>query len=237
MGKAAEMSNDPLADARDLVTVRYPHARWALLSGSVTTVHRTPGSDLDIVVLLPDGDPEAPHRDSLRFRQWPVELFVHDEQTLAHYLAKDLHSRRPVLHRMVAAGIPLVGDPSSWQASCAAVLNGGPSPLTAAERRAARYALTDVLDDLKHSADVGERAVIAVTVWVAAAHLALGSAGHWSGNGKWLLRELRDLDADLADRWIAAHGDEAATASFARDVLDAAGGPLFAGYRVIGERP
>jgi hypothetical protein len=58
---------------------------------------------------------------------------------------------------------------------------------------------------------------------------------HWTGNGKWLLRELRDLDAGLADRWLAAHGDTTAIASFAGEILDRACGPLFAGYRVTGE--
>ena len=74
---------DPVIDARELVLELFPGARWALLTGSVLTEHRTGGSDLDIVVVLPDGDPLAPHRSSRHHRGWPVELFVHDEATLA----------------------------------------------------------------------------------------------------------------------------------------------------------
>jgi hypothetical protein len=84
------MHDDPLAEARELVAQLFPHARWAVLTGSVLTAHRTPGSDLDLVVVLPDDDPAAPHRDSRYWRGWPVELFVHDAATLAHYLGNDL---------------------------------------------------------------------------------------------------------------------------------------------------
>ena len=230
------MSRDPLADARDLVTELFPQSRWALLTGSITTSQRTAGSDLDIVVLLPDGDQQAPHRDSRRYRGWPVELFVHDEQSLADYLTKDLPTRRPVLHRMLATGVPLLGDPRRWQTQCAAVLAAGPAPLTDDEREYARYLLTDLLDDLIHATDPGERTVIATTAWTAIAQQALTLANHWTGTSKWLLRELRDLDGHLADRWLTAHGNATAIELLLREVLDQYGGPLFDGYHVVGER-
>lgn len=231
------MAHDPEVDARALVDELFPDACWALLTGSVITAHRTPGSDLDIVVVLLTGDPRSPYRDARRFRGWPVELFVHDEETVRHYLAMELAVRKPHLHRMIACGIGLTGDPSRWQAHCEGVLAAGPVPLTPAERSGARYALTDLLDDLAHAADPGERTVIAATVWMTAAQQALAFADRWAGSGKWLLRELRDLDGGLADRWLAAHGDPAAIGTVAREVLDRMGGALFEGYRVAGVRP
>ena len=231
------MDQDPVADARALVEELFPQALWAVLTGSVLTVHRTPGSDLDIVVLLPTGDSQAPHRDSRHFRGWPVELFVHDEQTLAHYLAKELPLRKPHLHRMVARGATLVGDPRRWQAECDGVLAKGPTPLTDSERDYARYGLTDLLDDLVHAVDPGERTVIAATAWTVAAQDALAFADRWAGNGKWLLRELRDLDPELAQRWLAASGDAEAIETIVNEVLTRMGGPLFDGFRAVGERP
>jgi hypothetical protein len=231
------MTKNPVTDARALVAELFPHALWALLTGSVITAARTAGSDLDIVVLLPEGDPRAPHRDSRRFRGWPVELFVHDEPTLAHYLAKELGARKPSLHRMLGTGVTLVGDPGHWQETCAKVLAGGPPPLTPAEHERARYELTDVLDDLLHANDPGERVVIADCAWRAAGDHTLSFAGRWSGSGKWLLRELREHDPVNAARWLAAHGDPEAIAAYVRDLLDRNGGPLFEGYRVPGERP
>lgn len=227
------MDRDPVADAADLVAEKFPQARWALVTGSVVSARRTPGSDLDIVVLLPDGDPQAPHRDSLHFRGWPVELFVHDEESLAHYLAKELPGRRPSLHQMVALGVPVKGKPEERQAACARVLAEGPGPLAPAERDHVRYMLTDLVDDYQH-ASADEKPVLAAVLWLQAGSAALNLADHWVGTGKWLLRELRDLDEALAERWLAARGDPA---DFARMVLDQAGGPLFEGYKIIGERP
>jgi len=238
------MDRDPLDDARALARERYPQAVWAVLAGSVLTAHRTAGSDLDIVVVLPLGDPLAPRRESLVFRGWPVELFVHDDETLDWWLAKERLQRKPTLHRMVC-GTPVVGDPADRREACRALLDAGPEPMAPAQLEAARYGLTDLLDDLEHATDPGERLVIAATLWTNAAHGALVAANHWDGTGKWLLRELRgleeNLDGDggqgLADRWLAAHRDPAAIEAFAREVLDRLGGPLFDGYAAAAPRP
>jgi hypothetical protein len=129
------MNKNPVIDARDLVAELFPQARWAILTGSVFTPARTAGSDLDILVLLPDGDPRAPRRDSRRYRGWPVELFVHDERSLGHQLAKELGARKPYLHRMVGTGIALVGDPGAWREPCAEVVAGGSPSLTRGRAR------------------------------------------------------------------------------------------------------
>jgi hypothetical protein len=235
------MSKDPLIDARDVVTELFPHARWILLAGSVLTPRRTAGSDLDIVVMLPDGDPRVPYRESRYFRGWPVELFVHDAPSLARWLAKDLSVRKPHTRRMIATGVFLAGEGDQHAArlrvECARELTAGPPRLSGTERDRARYGLTDRLDDLVHADDAAERRVVAAIAWVEAAQLMLAVAGHWAGSGKWLLRELRDLDPGLAEQWLAALADPDRTAAFVREVLDRAGGPLFAGFRIDGEHP
>jgi hypothetical protein len=220
------MSDDPVRDARDLVAERFPGAVWAMLTGSVLTSARTAGSDLDIVVLRAE---EPGGRESLRFRGWPVELFVHTPDRLAAFLANELAARKPSTHRMLARGVPLVGDPGDLPARCAQVLADGPPPLTPAERDRQRYLLTDLLDDLRHVTDPGERVVLTATLWTETARAALGFAGWWVSGGKWLLRELRETDPGFADRWLAARDDPAPLAA---EVLDRAGGPLFDGYRV-----
>ncbi|HEY2793344.1 MAG TPA: nucleotidyltransferase domain-containing protein [Micromonosporaceae bacterium] len=228
------MNADPIAAARGLVADLYPDARWALLAGSVLTAARTSGSDLDIVILLPDAHPRTPCRESHRYDGWPAELLVHDDATLRTYLSRD--GRRPTLHRMVATGMPLLGDPSRWQREAAAELAAGPAELDPEERDRLRYHLTDLLDDLIHARDAGEGTVITAATWTLCAEFALAMHNHWTGTGKWLLRELRDLDADLADRWLAAAGDQGAVATLAEDLLAAHGGPLFAGYHATGRR-
>jgi hypothetical protein len=215
---------DPLDAARELVAARYPGAAWALLTGSVLTAHRTAGSDLDIVVVRAAG----PGRESLHFRGWPVEVFVHTPPRLAEILARERAARKPSTHRMLATGVPLTGDPGDLPAQCAAVLAAGPPPLTPAERDKLRYGLTDLLDDHRHATDPGERTVLTGALWFEAARAELASAGRWLSTGKWLLRELREHDPAFATRWLSARDEPAGLAT---DVLERAGGPLFAGYR------
>ncbi len=92
---------------------------------------------------------------------------------------------------MIATGVLLTGGcphAAQVQARCAAVLAVGPAPVTEEERAAARYGLTDLLDDLTHAQDPGERTVIVATAWTTAAQQALTLGGHRVGSGKWLLR-------------------------------------------------
>lgn len=216
---------DPLTAATDLVADRFPRVRWAMLTGSALGPYRTPGSDLDIVVLQED---EPGYRECLHFHGWPVELFVHTPGQLDGYLARELAARKPTTHRMLAQGVLLAGDPGDLPARCARVLAAGPPPMTEAERDRVRYGLTDLIDDLTHAVEPGERLVVAAVVWVETARAALSFAGRWISSGKWLLRELRDLDPALAHDWLAARDDPI---PFAEQVLSHAGGPLFDGYR------
>jgi hypothetical protein len=216
---------DPLATASDLVADRFPSATWAILTGSVLGAHRTAGSDLDIVVLQEDG---PGYRESLYFQGWPVELFVHTPDRLAGFLAKELAARKPNTHRMLAHGVPLLGDPGDLPARCARVLAQGPPPLTDAERDRLRYTVTGLLDDYICAVDPGERTVIASALWMEVARAALAFAGRWISGGKWLLRELREFDPGFAARWLAGRDDPA---QLATQVLANVGGPLFDGYR------
>jgi hypothetical protein len=223
---------DPVADARALVAERFPAARWALLGGGVLGPHRTATSDLDIVVMV-DGPP-APYRESLRWRCWPVELFVNDEASLRWYFDADRKARRPSLARMCATSTVLVdpdGTAAAVREQAAAWVAAGPGPLPPAELAYLRYGLADLLDDLAGASDPGERAFICWGTACAAAELVLALGDHWAGKTKWLLRELRAADPDFAARLVAALPDPAAVAALATEAQQRAGGRLWEGYR------
>ncbi|MFC6509842.1 NUDIX domain-containing protein [Promicromonospora citrea] len=223
---------DPVADATDLIADRYPDARWALLAGSVLDPGaRTPGSDLDIVVCVPDG--AVGHRDAVRWRGWPVELFVNTEAGHRWFIANETARRKPTLARMIATGVPVAGSGdlvAALQAECRALVEAGPGPASEATLEDARYGVTDLLDDLAYARDLGEADVVRSVLWERVGHLALAAAGRWDGGGKWLLRELRAWDPGFAGRWLAARYDDQAMIDVARATLDAAGGPFFEGY-------
>lgn len=105
-----------------------------------------------------------------------------------------------------------------------------------AEKDRLRYVLSDLADELTHVPDPAERIAVTGTGWVLAGDAALRLGGHWTGTGKWLLRELRDMDPALAGAWVAAAGSDRRLLAFVRTVLDRAGGPLFDGYVVRAER-
>lgn len=197
---------------------------------------RTSTSDLDIVVVI-DGPP-APYRESLRWRGWPVELFVQQASTIAAWFAKDVDRRRPTLARICTDGAVLIdvdGAAGLVRGGAQAVLEAGPPAVEQAELDRRRYGLTDLLDDLAGSTDPGETMLIRWNVFVETAELALLLAGAWLGSGKWLLRELRAADPALAERLVTAHDQSVQLAELADLVLARGGGRLWAGYRQQGK--
>jgi predicted nucleotidyltransferase len=221
--------------ARELVLELYPEARAAWLGGSVARGDATPTSDLDITVLH-DGPSK---RRSLEYGGWPVELFVHNEKSLRYFADKDQARRQPTMMRLVGESVVLVdadGSGARLQQEFVAEVAAGPKPLSADELSLLRYTITDLLEDLAGA--VGDvRLAVASVLWQEAARLLLTGAGHWSGTGKGLLREVTTYDV--------AHGTDHATALLdgvrALDdrlvlavdrVLAEHGGRLFAGFEL-----
>lgn len=230
---------EPVEAARSFVTGLFPDARAAFVGGSVLTAHRTPTSDLDVVVLL-DGPP-APYRETLEHRGWVVEVFAHTRDSLDHFWRQDAEDRKCSLLRMCGESVVLAdrdGVAEEVQRTARALLAAGPPQPTGAQLESWRYGLTDLLDDMAGCEEETELAFLAGGVLEAAASLALVAAGRWGGAGKALARELRAADPDLAERLLDGHrhvvvyGDTAVLHRAAVDVLARVGGPLLVGYRV-----
>jgi len=227
---------DPIEAARAVVDEHHPEARAAFLGGSVVTGRRTATSDLDVVVLL-HGAP-APYRASLRYSDWPVEMFVHTEGTWHAYAERELRRRRSPLLWMCAHGV-LLFDTDGLGARIAAqarkLTAAGPPAAPAEEIDDRRYALTDLLDDLAGSNDPSERLFIATELVRRTGELALALAGSWNGTGKWLARCLEKAAPGLSTRLrngvneVLAGRVEPLTA-VVEEVLGQAGGRLWVGY-------
>jgi hypothetical protein len=234
----------PIETARALVAERFPDVIAAFLGETVLTARRTATSDLDIVVLVA-GEP-APFRETLEYRSWLVELFVHTPASFAHYSAKEIAARRSPLLHMCGRGTLLAdidGTATRIQQDARARLDAGPAPVSQAELEDRRYGLSGLLDDLDGVRDPDELVFIATRLLPAATELVLLTHRSWLGTGKWLVRQLRQTDAALSQRLLSAY--RVAVSSNRREplrqvvqeILDGVGGRLMAGYHRQGEAP
>ncbi|WP_063734825.1 nucleotidyltransferase domain-containing protein [Streptomyces sp. RTd22] len=230
---------DPIAQARRLVTSRFPDALGAILGGSAAQSRATPASDLDVAVLLPDSD--TSRREVVRHEGRLAELFLHTPADLPEIFEGDRARRRGTVLFIYDQGLPLMdphGHLAHARARARAALAAGPPPLTSAERERGRYLLTCFMDDLLDTppADRYEQLSLADAVLREAAHLLTDHHTAWTGIGKWLPRRLLGADpargGALLDghRTVAEDGDPAPLAAAAEQVLALLGGPLREGY-------
>lgn len=228
---------DFTALARRVVDEGFPSVRAAILAGSVAQGRANDFSDIDIVVVL-DGPP-APYRETLRVDGWPVELFVHTDESVAYWFDVERAQGRCTLAHMLATGVGLAGpNIGAVQELARAQLAEGPPAWTPDAIEYRRYLLSDALDDLAGAREDNERDAVAGYVLVSAAELRLGSARHWQGTGKWLYRRLSECDEELADRLYSGHrllvagGDPSGFVGAVDDVLAPLGGRLIEGFAV-----
>lgn len=191
---------DPKETIEDLRRLRFPEAVAVFLAGSVMRGQGTETSDLDVVVLYPSL-PSA-HRESLVHQGWPVELFVHDPETLAYFFAADRQRGVPSLPAMVAEGFEMPGPTETsryWKGEAQRLLDSGPPPWPQAELDAARYAITDVCDDLSSPRTSQHGMASACRLYEMLANFALRAHGRWSATGKSIPGQLERLEAGLAE--------------------------------------
>ena len=130
-------------NACDTVHWRLPHVRGGF-------DHEGEGndfSDIDLVVVY--SELARAWQESFVF---PVEALVHDAETLAYFVEKDIESHTPVIVHMLARGV-IVGDTSgpanAMQQRAQNILDKGPKPLAGVQFNTKRYFLSDLADDLR----------------------------------------------------------------------------------------
>lgn len=235
---------EPLPAARALAADAFPDALAVFLGGTVLSERRTPTSDLDMLLIVPG--PPAPYRETIRYGDWLVELFVHTEASLRLYFAKDRDRRHPTMPSIAAHGVVIsdrAGIAGAIVSEATALLEAGPAELTGREREDQRYGLSGLIDDLVGAIDRDELVFIANDVLAAATGLYLLDQQRWPGTGKWLGRRLGEEAPALLARLLAAHrsvicaGDIEPLRAAAMEILDNAGGWLQDGYLRYGEVP
>jgi len=221
--------------ADDIVRERFRDAVGAWMCGSVATGQVSPTSDLDLVVVVRDA---TPSRETFRWTDMLVEQFVHTEQSLPDWYARDASEYRCTLANMVATGVPLIESSAAadLQSTAQAHVQQGPPPCDQAEIDAQRYHLSSAVDDLVGTDDRDELVFIAAGAVEQVSQLELAICGSWTGRGKWLHRWLTVAAPTTAAPLVAAmqvvSQDRQPLVKIAREVLDRAGGWLQEGYRL-----
>jgi hypothetical protein len=234
-GVAAARLERALTVAQLVTATRFARAACTFVCGSIIRGQGTPASDLDLVVVFKRLD--RSWREAFVEGGFPIEAFVHDPETLAWFMEKDRESGYPITAHMVSTGrfIGDAGFAAEVRKQADALLAKGPR-ITGARLNELRYAVTDLLEDLRDDRSLAEKRAIAIALYQPLADLMLLGRGAWSGKGKWIPRLLETLSPDLAGRFDCAF-HEALTGSaqpligFGEVELAAHGGPFFIGDR------
>lgn len=190
--------------ARLIVESRYPDCDAALLAGSFVRGQATATSDLDLIIFR-ESIP-ASYRESFTFDEYPVEAFVHSSTTIRDFFRQDRERGRPSMQRMVAEGLVLRDHDllKPLKEYAESELLAGPPVLSPAETDRARYFLTDLLDDFIGVTERSEGLGIAARLLEQATDFRLRTSGHWTGQGKWLIRSLETIHPVEAGRLVEA---------------------------------
>lgn len=232
--------NKVIETAKSIQEQRYPSAAAVFAAGSYMRGDATAYSDIDLVVVF-DRLPNA-YRESYRVDGFPVEAFVHDPDTLRYFIHRvDCASGVPSLPQMIVEGME-IPDPTKLSQSlkdfARRVLDAGPPNLTEEEVNTRRYAITDLVDDLREPRTIDEMIAAGTRLYVALADFQLRFHGNWSGHGKSIPRVLKRYEPEFCARFNAAFRclfqsfDPKPVVEIAGEVLEPAGGFLFEGYRL-----
>lgn len=209
-----------------------------MLAGSMVRGDATAYSDLDLIVVFERVD--RAKRQSFVFEGWPVEAFIHDPQTLEYFFREvDRPSGVPSLPNMVSEGIELpriTKFGSRMKDLASRVLAEGPIIWGQQERENSRYAISDMVEDIREPRNRAELRIVVSNLYSAIADHFLRSQNQWSAKGKSIPRRLMSVDPEFHNRFADAFetaftsNDVTAVFRLCEDVLEPDGGFLFDGY-------
>jgi predicted nucleotidyltransferase len=224
--------------AKSLLKDKFPEADCAFLSGSIMRGEGLKHSDLDIVVLY-QKIPNA-YRESILYHDTPIELFVHDPETIHWFIDDEKKNGLDILAHMITTGI-IVPKPTALSEQIInysnSILKLGPDPITNEDLAKLRYYITDMIDDLRDDRPQEEKIAIAVRFYPLLAEAALRGSGQCHAYGKWIPRKLKMLDVPRAERFNSAfqslfvEGNASKLIALAEEILKPMGGFYWHGYR------
>jgi len=231
---------NPIDVAKKLLNEKFPNCEVAFVAGSFNRGEATATSDIDLVIILPHVD--CAWRESLIFESWPIEVFIHDKETLNYFFYEvDAKSRIPSLSNMVSES-PMIPDTSDsgkrLKELADEVLKTCVPIFSADDCLHARYHLSDLLDDLRAPRSVFEGIITATSLHEALSSFLFRVNGNWSAKNKHIPRQLKKVFPELYKKWEdcfskALNGDFKSVIDLTEDILRQYGGYVFDGYKQL----
>jgi hypothetical protein len=232
-------THSPLFVTKELFETRYQGAEAIFVAGSVVRGEASTYSDLDLVVVFPKV--KAAYRESFTHKGWPVEAFIHDEETIRYFFN---HVDRPIgrgtLADMIIEGHEVPGPTpltESLKSYANEIIKEGPPALTAEDLDDRRYHITELIDDIREPRNRQELIASGTLVYVELADYYFRSRRGWIGTGKSMLKRMKRIDPVFARKFteafdvLFANGQTSKVVELAEELLAADGGFLFDGYR------
>lgn len=226
----------------DVMRIFHPKARCGFVAGSITRGEGTATSDIDLIIVYDEGD-ATPYRNSRVHDGWPVEEFIHTLPAQDYYFNQDIKNGVPTMITMIGEGIilgPDLGLAQERQEKALALYQKGPTPLSQDEIEAARYFITDQMDDIRAPRNEGQRMASLTAFYHRLGNFYLRAQGKWSGNGKHLFRRMERDNPDLATQYHAAFYDAFQGRvdhlyTLTENILHPFGGWHWIGYKSVAE--
>ncbi len=235
-----EQNLTPEAAAKEIFAERFPNAQAMFLAGSLIRGEGTRFSDLDLVVVFDHVDQAS--RESFYYRGWPVEAFIHDESTLKYFFSElDAKSGFPALPQMVIEGVVITeANELSAQLKVLAqsVFDIGPPALNQIDLDKRRYAITDLIDDIREPRSRAELMGSGAKLLESMADFYFRANGMWSCTGKSIFRKLGAADPKMLAQFefafaeLFSEANPAPCVELAEKLLKDKGGFLFDGYKL-----
>jgi Nucleotidyltransferase domain len=232
-------THSPLFVSKELFETRYSGASAIFVAGSVVRGEASTYSDLDLVVVYPKV--EVAYRESFYHRDWPVEAFIHDEDSLEYFLRElDPEIGRATLAEMIAEGheVPQATPFTlKLKEMARSAIETGPPALSAAAIEDRRYHISELIDDLREPKNRSELIASATAVYTELADFYFRGHKSWTGTGKAILRRMKKVDPAFGRRFqesfedLFINGQSQRVIDLANDILTPHGGFLFEGYR------
>lgn len=231
---------EPIEAAKLLLNEKFQDAEVVILSGSTVRGDATETSDLDIVVIYKKL--ECARRESFNYQEWPVEVFIHDLETLKYFFEEvDKPSRNPSLPQMVKEGVSVTPENETLKIAkkmAEEFFEIGPPKASTEKLNNCRYGISDLVEDLKSTRNDNELIAIGVRLFDVLSEYLFQRNDSWSGKGKWVSRKLLEIDKCLEKNFFDSFNvlfeskNPTEVISFVTEVLKSDGGYLFEGHNL-----